>query len=465
MDILLTHGYFLAEDAAEQKIMKPYPPLGLLYLSAYLKNRGLKVDLFDSTFASLDQLKQHIELTRPPVVGIYVNLITRRNALKITEFCKTIGIRVVAGGPEPANYPDEYLSHGVDVVVAGEGEATLEELLPYVREMNREALKKIHGIFFLDERNELVAMPARAVIADLNTLTFPDREAIDLNVYLDCWQEHHGLRPVSLITARGCPYNCQWCSHSVFGHSHRRRSPENVADELVWINEKYRPDQVWYADDVFTMNHKWLARYARELETRGLYFPFEAISREDRLDEEVIKTLKRMGCYRLWVGAESGSQKILDKMDRRTNAKRMQKMINLLQKHGIQAGTFIMVGYVEEEWDDLSDTVKHLKAAMPDEVLTTLSYPIKGTPFYREVSRRIISRIPWAEGSDRDLSFQGRGTVRFYHHAQRWIKNEWQSHMAIHKKPFSPKRFVKCWLLAKKARIGMWLTRGEREMG
>ena len=156
------------------------------------------------------------------------------------------------------------------------------------------------------------ARAERAKIADLDSLPLPDREAIDHQLYLDAWKTHHGASSINLITARGCPYRCNWCSHAVYGYSHRRRSPANVADEVQWIIERYDPDQVWYADDVFTISHPWLESYAEEL-GRGIHRPFETITRADRLQSSRrVALLKQLGCYRIWIGSESGSQRILE---------------------------------------------------------------------------------------------------------------------------------------------------------
>src|SRR6185295_5742311 len=141
------------------------------------------------------------------------------------------------------------------------------------------------------------------------------------------------------------------------------------------------------------------------------------ITREDRLNEKVIRTLASMGCYRLWIGAESGSQRVLDAMERRTNATRMREMIKLVKKHGIRAGTFIMLGYDGETWADIDATARHLREAVPDDVLTTLSYPIKGTPYYEQVADRIVGDRSWEDGSDRNLTVRGRNSRRFYRHA------------------------------------------------
>ncbi|RPI57196.1 MAG: radical SAM protein, partial [Chloroflexi bacterium] len=297
MDILLTHGYFIRDDPHEQAVMKPYPPLGILYLSSYLKAAGFDVGVFDSTFQEPGAFRQFIERTRPPIVGIYANLITRGSVVRMARVCRELGSIVVVGGPEPANYPDEYLARGADVVVAGEGERTLAELLPHLDRYGPRNLDQIRGIVYRREDGQVERTEPRPFIPDLDGLPFPDRDAIDVAEYSRVWRDHHGQSSVSLITARGCPYTCTWCSHAVFGSSHRRRSPQNVADEVALILDRYRPDILWYADDVFTISHQWLALYAQELAQRRIQIPFETISREDRLDEKSIRTLAEMGCF------------------------------------------------------------------------------------------------------------------------------------------------------------------------
>ena len=421
MDLLLTHGYHLEEDPTEKH---PYPPLGLLYLSSHLKQGGLEVEIFDSTFNVPADFGRLIANETPPIVGISGNLMTRRNVLAMTRLAKDQGAIVVLGGPEPYSYHEEYLARGADVVVSGEGELTLAELVPHLLGQGAENLGHIPGIAFRAPDGDIVETPARGSLGDLDAQPFPDRGAIDMERYLDAWRRERGRSSVSLITARGCAYQCTWCSHSVFGFTHRRRSPQSVADEVELIVETYHPDMLWYADDVFTVHHRWNLEYAAELKRRGLHVPFEAISREDRLDEEIIQTLADMGCFRLWVGAESDSQRVLDAMKRRTNAARMGEVIGMLQSHGIEAGTFIMLGYEGETPADIAATVDYLKAAAPDTFLTTIAYPIKGTEYYRQVADRVVSPTSWEKGSDRDLTVAGRRSQLFYRFAIRWLVNE-----------------------------------------
>lgn len=446
MDLLLAHGYFLAHDPQEQKIMRPHPPLGLLYLSSHLKARGVDVGVFDSTFRRIEDFDACVRRYRPQMVGLAINLMTKRHALRMISIAKSAGAQVVIGGPDPPHHASEYLAAGADVVAIGEGEHTLEELLD----------KKpcdVPGVVWRDGRT-----PPRQLIADLDAQPFPDREAIDVSAYLQAWRSHHGFAPVSIITARGCPYTCTWCSRSVFGMTHRRRSPENVADEVQTIVDRYRPDRLWYADDVFAIHKTWTLQYAAVLEARKLRLPFECISRAERIDADVADALVALGCWRVWIGSESGSQRILDRMQRKVTVERVREAACLLRQRGIQVGMFIMLGYDDETEEDLRATIEHLKGTAPDIYLTTVSYPIKGTPYYATVENRITANAPWRERSDRELTITGRPTRRYYDFARRWIAGEVARHEHLSRGQYV--RAVQAATSAAVGRLGMRLTGG-----
>jgi anaerobic magnesium-protoporphyrin IX monomethyl ester cyclase len=424
-DLLLTHGYFLAEDEKERQIMKPYPPLGLLYLSAFLKTRGYSVEIFDSTFAERRGLAERFASRAGGTVGIYTTLMTRRSVLEIVAAAKRHGWTVILGGPESASYTAEYLEAGADAIVIGEGELTLAELLPALARFGAHRLHAVDGVAFRDEAGAVVRTVDRGKVKDLDSLPLPDREAIDHRLYLDAWKTHHGASSINLITARGCPYRCNWCSHAVYGYTHRRRSPAAVADELESIVAHYDPDQVWYADDVFTISHPWLASYATELARRGLHRPFETITRADRLQNDAaVRLLRELGCYRIWIGSESGSQKILDAMQRGVTVEQVRRSTKLAQAHGIQVGMFLMWGYEGEELEDIAATVEHVKESNPDVFLTTVSYPIKGTGYFAKVQDKVYLPLPWTEASDRDHVVAGRHSKEYYKLADRWLRNE-----------------------------------------
>jgi len=458
MDLLLSHGYFLQEDEVERRVMKPYPPLGILYLSSYLKSRGVEVSIFDSTFRSKKDFFNFVDTTRPKVVGIYCNLMTKLNVLEMMKYCKSKGSVVIVGGPEPRYYAKEFVEHGADVVVRGEGELTLEELLPRLHKEGLVGLEQIPGIAYRNDVGNMVETSERAMIKDLDSLPLPDRESIQMEDYMKVWKNHHGRSSISLICARGCPYHCRWCSRAVFGETHRRRSVKNVVDEIELLQARYNPDMLWFADDVFTINYKWFFDFYREMKTRGFRIPFECISRADRLNEELIRCLAELGCFRIWYGSESGSQRILDAMERGVTVEQIRSVTNLAKRYGIRTGLFVMLGYPGEEVADIEATIKHLIVADADEFLTTVAYPIKGTPFYEDVRTSLIERKPWNRRTERMLSLRGRYSDTFYWFANRRLVNEVQLHRIMKN---GTKRFyhiAKTFTKAKVAKLGMQIT-------
>jgi len=424
MDILLTHGYFLYEDPKELQIMKPYPPLGILYICSHLRNKGFKAEVFDSTFSSRQQLWDLLRQGPPSVLGVYANLMTRPNVVEILRTAKEAGWRTVVGGPEPGAYVDEYLAAGADVVVVGEGELTLEEVVPALRAGALDRLRQIDGIAFLSPDGSVVRTKPREQIKDIDAQPWPAREAIDMTRYVEVWRQHHGMGSVSLITARGCPYHCRWCSHEVFGKTHRRRKPASVADELAWLINRYHPQMAWMADDVFTIHHGWLFQYATELRHRGVKLPFECISRADRLNLQVVQTLADMGCFRVWIGSESGSQRILDAMERGVTVEQVQTAVAVCRSAGIQTGMFLMWGYEGEDISDIEATVEHVKKTDPDIFFTTVAYPIKGTPYFSDVAERVENPKPWSESSDREFRVRNRHSRQFYRFADKLLRSE-----------------------------------------
>ena len=219
---------------------------------------------------------------------------------------------------------------------------------------------KIAGTAYLDDEGAFHQNPPRAQIADLDAQPWPARQAIDLHRYVDTWRTHHQQGSVNFITARGCPYKCRWCSHQVYGQTHRRRNPIKVVDELEWLLTEYTPDIAWVSDDVFTINHEWIRKYAAEMRRRKLHIPFECISRADRLNEEMLDLLAELGCFRIWIGSESGSQRLLDAMDRGVKVEQVQRAVEMSRARKIQSGMFLMWGYEGEEMEDIEATIRHV---------------------------------------------------------------------------------------------------------
>ncbi len=427
-DLVLTHGYFLYEDPKEMQIMKPYAPLGILYLCSHLRQQGFSVEVFDTTFSSREALFQYLRSETPTVLGIYANLMTRSNAVEIMAVAREAGWRVIVGGPEPGAYAQEYLESGAEFVVFGEGEATMQELLTAIRagaDRTDPAWRtKVAGVAYLDESGRFHQNAPRNQIADLDAQPWPARNAIDLHRYVDTWRTHHQQGSVNLITARGCPYKCRWCSHQVYGQTHRRRNPIKVVDELEFLLGEYSPDIAWISDDVFTINHDWIRQYAAEMRRRNLHIPFECISRADRLNEEMLDLLADLGCFRIWIGSESGSQRLLDSMQRGVKIEQVQRAIEQTRARNIQSGMFLMWGYEGEEMEDIEATITHVSKAQPDIFFTTVSYPIKGTPYYTQVQSKLVQLAPWGKSSDREIKILGRHSRNYYSYADKLLRDE-----------------------------------------
>ena len=435
MRILLTHGYFIKEDEKEQKIMRPYPPLGILYISAWLEKYGYDNEVFDSTFETKASLEAYLLEYRPEVIGLYTNLMTKLNIIDIIKFIRSrseLENTVISlGGPDVRHNITDYLSTGADVTVFGEGEQTMLEIVKAVNEGVRKEFAHIDGVAFLSEEHGVIKTAERKKIKDINDLPLPNRKKINMQLYLDTWQEAHGQSAMTVSTQRGCPYTCKWCSTAVYGQSYRRRKPSNVAQELKLLKETYKPDSIWFVDDVFTVSHKWLKEFRDEVIKQDALIPFECITRADRMSEDVVKWLKEAGALRIWIGAESGSQKVIDLMERRVDVSTVRNMIHLTKKNGMQAGTFIMLGYPGETEEDIVATANHLKDCDPDQFTITVAYPIKGTSLYAEVEAIQTEDLNWQETTDRDRDFQRTYPRKYYEHAVRWIDNEVRRHQSF----------------------------------
>ncbi len=452
MKILLTHGYFLADDPKEQAIMRPYPPLGILYLNAYLKKKGIASEVYDTTFSTKDALKAYLIQSRPNFVGLYVNLMTKINILEIIKFVRTEErlkhTRIILGGPEVTHHDEAFLRAGADFVILGEGETTLYDLLTTVDSAFSPFLDTVDGIAFINMRGDIVRTKEREKIKDIDVLPMPDRKAIDLNLYFKAWKDRHGYSTASISTMRGCPYTCKWCSRAVYGLSYRRRSPKLVVEELAWMQQNYAVDTFWFVDDVFTISHKWLAAFGEELMLKGIEIRYECITRADRLNAEAVALLEQTGCFRVWIGAESGSQRILDAMDRRVEVGQVRDMIHLAQASGIEAGTFIMLGYPGETETDIEETVQHLISSDPDIFTITVAYPIKGTPLYTEVESVMLEKLDWETSTDRDLDFKRTHPRKYYDHAVRYVVNKVNAAKAKKKR-----QTLESWKLGLKAMV------------
>ncbi len=424
MKIVLTHGYFLEEDGKEQAIMRPYPPLGMLYVSAYLKQAGKAVSVIDTTFMNRTQWKESMLSERPDIVAFYVNLIPKTVILELIPFLRELlpDCILIGGGPDVTFNLTNYHRFGFDYLISGEGEVTMLELINCLESGGDPY--SVAGISFL-RSGELVQTATRSFLPSLDTLPFPDREAAPIEEYLKIWEEYHGQRTLNISTQRGCPYSCNWCSTSVFGQSYRRTAPARVVEEILHMKANFGVEAIWFVDDVFTVNHNWIRELHACFLREHLTIPFEIVTRAERLDEEILGLLHEMGCFRIWIGAESGSQRIIDRMNRKVQLDVVREMIRLTRKTGMEAGTFVMVGYPGEEIKDIVHTKRHLQDCLPDMLTITKVYPIKGTPLYDEVIESATVPGDWSSSTDREIEIRFPHSGTYYKNAIRYLMHSW----------------------------------------
>jgi len=440
-DVTLVHPLFVNKDPVEARIMTPYFPLGLMYLGAVLRQHDYEVDMFDCTFRDdYQEFETYMRQVRPPVVGITALITVRRNALILAEIAKGYGATVILGGPDPTGIPARYLYHQagdgsfpVDVVVFDEAELTIVELAGHLFQADGaiKDLRDIAGIRLRDDSGGVRATPSRPLIQDLDSIPFPARDLVDLAPYQQAWTEAHGYWSLSIINTRGCPYACAWCQKAVFGRTFRTRSPENSAAEMRQIKETYGPDQLRVVDDITGVRKNWVTGWRQAVEEQDATIPFECLTRVNLASEAMLADLQAIGCKKIYFGAESGSQRVLDAMNKGARVGQIFEAAERCKRLGIDMYFFMMIGYPGEEWADLQLSVAMLRKTLPEEFSTTIAYPLPGTPFYEQMRDRLMFEADWQ--LDWDYTAENKLLFRrdqyntfFYRLVIRWFYKEWE---------------------------------------
>lgn len=442
IDITLVNPLFIEKDPVEKKIMTPYFPLGLMYLASVLRNNGYEVELFDCTFRKdFDEFEDYMRKKKPKIVGITSLITIRRNALIIADIAHRYGAKVILGGPDPTALPERYLlykgtnnSFPVDAVVFDEGEITMLELANFYfkRSDHPDDIREIAGLRLRDENGNIISTGHRELIKDLDSIPFPARDLVDMDDYRRAWKKKHGYWSLTIINSRGCPYHCSWCQKAVFGRKYRIRTPENSADEMKHLKETYSPDFIRVVDDITGVQKNWVLKWSEEVLNRNATIPFECLTRVNLVSEDMLKALKDMGCEKIYLGVESGSQKVLDAMEKGITIQQIYKASELCKKFGIKTYFFMMVGYPGEDIEDLKLTAKILRETLPDEFSTTIAYPLPGTKFYEQVRDRLMFdsqewMLDWDYTAENKLLFKReKYNTTFYRWVIRWFNREWK---------------------------------------
>ena len=417
-DVLLTHSNHLYSDRKQVKKMQPYPPLQTLLAAAALRERGISVALFDATFdnpekgflAALEAHQPLLAVVCEDDFNFLSKMCLGRNrelAFNMAAAAGMRGVSIAAHGSDASDHVTEYLDAGFDSVLIGEVETTLVELA-----LGRPRAS-IRGLAYRDswsvQRN-----PPRELRTDLEMLPLPAWDLIDMDRYRQAWQQAHGYFSLNMVSSRGCPYRCNWCAKPIYGNNYHARPPWSVAAEMLLLKARFRADHIWFADDIFALSPKWTLAFANAVERQHAQLPFKMQSRCDLMTRDTVEALRRAGCAEVWMGAESGSQRILDAMEKGARVKDIYRARENLRKHGIRACFFLQFGYPGETWEEIEETIRMVRETQPDDIGVSVSYPLPGTRFYERVSAQLGQKSNWSDSADLAMMFRGEYSSEFY---------------------------------------------------
>ncbi|MFQ6123842.1 MAG: B12-binding domain-containing radical SAM protein [Candidatus Heimdallarchaeota archaeon] len=284
--------------------------------SCVLKQHNISVDLVDCTFLTQKKALEKIWRSNSKVIGIYSMFSMKESTIQLAKILREDCELLVTGGPLPTSSPKDFLQN-FDVVVIGEGEETMLDLVQSVE--NNSNLSRVKGIIY-KEKGKIKRTPPREFIQNLDNIPFPARGLLDNLAYKDQYAKKFGYTITSMLTSRGCPFNCDFCSRPVFGNHFRIRSAANIVDEMEMVLA-LRYDRIWFVDDCFTINRERIIGICNEIIRRGVKIDWECLSRVDTIDKELANKMKKAGCVRVFYGIESGNNSILALMNKQITIK------------------------------------------------------------------------------------------------------------------------------------------------
>jgi anaerobic magnesium-protoporphyrin IX monomethyl ester cyclase len=448
MKILIGQSYFRVLDSKELHRNMPYPPFGSLYAATILDKLGYEVVFFDSMLSSnTNEFVKTIKSEAPDLLIIYddeFNYLTkmclsnmRGAAISFIKTAKDLSIPIVIYSSDAADFPRPYLEAGCDVIIYGEGEVTLKEVVQAFENKQFDAVKEqIAGLKFI-KNNNIFLTAQRKLITNLDTLPEPDYGFVNMELYKKIWITGHNYFSLNISTTRGCPYSCNWCAKPLYGRSYTSRSPQRVVSQINELKLKYGADHIWITDDIFGLKTNWLKEFSDELKSSGLKIRYKCLSRPDLLLKgNTIQELKNSGCETIWIGAESGSQKILDGMDKGTMVEQIYEASERVHNAGMEIAFFIQLGYTNENWGDILLTRKMIRRCLPEDIGISVSYPLPGTVFYERVKKEMKLKSNWRDSDDLDMIFNGTFDRKFYKLLHRMIHYEYRTFKIVKRKQY-----------------------------
>lgn len=428
--ILVGHSYYLHLDPKQFERAKPYPPLATLQVAASLRDSGHAVTLFDAMLATgVAEYHEKLQESHAEVVVLYednFNFLTKMCLAAMREACcemiraaRARGARVIVAGSDATDAPEAYLRAGADVALIGEGLATLAALVKRLDARadltTAELTAGLSGLAYLHAGSVHHVNAALAPAAAAPYPELPAWDLVDIERYRAVWQKAHGFFSLNIAASRGCPFRCNWCAKPIWGNQYAQRTPESVAAELIYLKRRFNPDHLWFADDIFGFRPAWVTRLAQTVRAQDARVPFTIQIRADLTTTAMVEALREAGCVEAWIGAESGSQRILDAMNKGTTVPEILAARALLKEHGIRVGFFIQLGYIGEQLADILATRELLEAALPDDVGVSVSYPLPGTKFFEQVKGQFLNgKTHWKDSGDLAMMFRGTYSSNFY---------------------------------------------------
>jgi radical SAM superfamily enzyme YgiQ (UPF0313 family) len=439
--VLVTHSYFLRLDPKQWKAQQPYPPLGTLYVASVLREKGIEVVFQDVMFAGSPKvISQPLEKHQPKIVVIcddgfnYLTKMCLTNmrwaAFEMIGLAKERGCIVIVSGSDATDHSEKYFDAGSDFVAVGEAEQTILELTKALIG-GEEKFSAIDGLIFR-EADVSIKTNKRQNLHELDKIPFPSWDLVDIESYRQRWLKSSGYFSINMVTTRGCPFKCNWCAKPIYGNRYNSRSPENVVEEIKMCQSLFGFDHIWFCDDIFGLKPCWISRFSVLSVAGGLNLKFKIQSRVDLLSEEdCIADLANAGCDEVWLGAESGSQKILDAMDKGTKVEQIYQTSALLKKAGIKPCLFLQFGYPGETIEDIKATLKMLFEIMPHDLGVSVSYPLPGTGFYESVKKDLKEKANWKDSDELLMMFENTFPSAFYKRLQRYVHHEFRKRQAF----------------------------------
>ena len=428
LKIQVGHSYFLSYDPKQWERGKPYPPLATIQIAALLRQMGHEVALFDAMLAAgVEDYQASLQTTQPDVVVLYednFNYLTKMCLGRMREAgCQMIaearasGARVIVAGSDASDHPEVFLTAGAHAVLIGEGIAALIELIGRLqRDPGIDPQAWVAGIAGVATLTNGQTQLTRVGVMppDPRLIGHPAWDLVDIERYRTMWLARHGYFSLNMAASRGCPFRCNWCAKPIWGNHYNQRSARDIAAEMTYLKRTFQPNHIWLADDIFGFRVDWVTEFAEHLRAADGSVPFTIQTRADLISERMAAALERAGCTEAWLGAESGSQRVLDAMNKGTKVADLVTARARLGEHGIRVGFFIQLGYLGEQLDDLLATRELIAQAAPDDIGVSVSYPLPGTKFYEQVKAQLGPKTHWQDSGDLAMMFRGAYDSDFY---------------------------------------------------